>query len=377
MAKFSAILDQIDAGSVLLPEFQRGYVWNRDQVRGLMRSLYKGYPVGALLGVGDRRRGAGRAGGAAPAVGTRSLLLDGQQRVTTLYGVVRGTPPVVLRRRSRGVRGTLRFNVETEAFQFYGPVKMKDDPLWVDVTALFVDGPAPCMACSARTRSHPRRFAEYVDRLPRLRNVLEREVHVESITGADKTVDVVVDIFNRVNSGGTKLSKGDLALARICAEWGDARPTMRRSLDRWRERGLQFTPDWLLRNVNAVATGRAPVLRARGRLRRRRSATRWAKAVHNVDHLVDLIASTLGLDHDRVLMGRYAMPVLAPAAEEQRRPVHRRRRGGPRALLVRPRRGARSLRRIDRDAPGQRPGDRRRDGIDGVIPACAVPATAA
>jgi uncharacterized protein with ParB-like and HNH nuclease domain len=34
---------------VLLPEFQRGYVWNRDQVRELMRSLYRGYPVGGLL----------------------------------------------------------------------------------------------------------------------------------------------------------------------------------------------------------------------------------------------------------------------------------------------------------------------------------------
>jgi uncharacterized protein with ParB-like and HNH nuclease domain len=39
MAKLSTILDQIDAGSMLLPEFQRGYVWYRDQVRGLMRSL--------------------------------------------------------------------------------------------------------------------------------------------------------------------------------------------------------------------------------------------------------------------------------------------------------------------------------------------------
>ena len=49
MTKLGAILDQIDTGTMLLPEFQRGYVWNRDQVRGLMRSLYRGYPVGALL----------------------------------------------------------------------------------------------------------------------------------------------------------------------------------------------------------------------------------------------------------------------------------------------------------------------------------------
>jgi hypothetical protein len=44
--KLAAILDQIDSGSVLLPEFQRGYVRNRDQVSGLMRSVYRGYPVG-------------------------------------------------------------------------------------------------------------------------------------------------------------------------------------------------------------------------------------------------------------------------------------------------------------------------------------------
>jgi uncharacterized protein with ParB-like and HNH nuclease domain len=54
MTKLAAILDQIDSGSVLLPEFQRGYVWNRDQVRGLMRSLYRGYPVGGCS-AGRRR----------------------------------------------------------------------------------------------------------------------------------------------------------------------------------------------------------------------------------------------------------------------------------------------------------------------------------
>ena len=47
--KISTILDHIDGGSMALPEFQRGYVWNRDQVRGLMQSLYRKYPVGSLL----------------------------------------------------------------------------------------------------------------------------------------------------------------------------------------------------------------------------------------------------------------------------------------------------------------------------------------
>lgn len=47
--KIANILDMIDLGSIALPEFQRGYVWNRDQVRGLMQSLYRRYPIGSLL----------------------------------------------------------------------------------------------------------------------------------------------------------------------------------------------------------------------------------------------------------------------------------------------------------------------------------------
>ncbi len=47
--KIGGILEQIDLGKIALPEFQRGYVWNRDQVRGLMDSLYRRHPVGGLL----------------------------------------------------------------------------------------------------------------------------------------------------------------------------------------------------------------------------------------------------------------------------------------------------------------------------------------
>ena len=47
--EISTILDHIDSGHMALPEFQRGYVWNRDQVRGLFDSLYRRHPVGGLL----------------------------------------------------------------------------------------------------------------------------------------------------------------------------------------------------------------------------------------------------------------------------------------------------------------------------------------
>jgi uncharacterized protein with ParB-like and HNH nuclease domain len=47
--KISTILDHIDSGYMALPEFQRGYVWNHDQVRDLFVSLYKRHPVGGRL----------------------------------------------------------------------------------------------------------------------------------------------------------------------------------------------------------------------------------------------------------------------------------------------------------------------------------------
>ena len=47
--RISTILDDLDNKHIALPEFQRGYVWNRDQVRGLMDSLYRRHPIGSLL----------------------------------------------------------------------------------------------------------------------------------------------------------------------------------------------------------------------------------------------------------------------------------------------------------------------------------------
>src|ERR1700747_2534578 len=140
VAKLAAILDQIDSGSMLLPEFQRGYVWNRDQVRGLMRSLYLGYPVGSLLTWETQADGSVVRGEAAGTPAVRVLILDGQQRITTLYGISRGRSPAFFQGDHKAFTG-LSFNVEDELFEFYAPAKMRDDPRWIDVMTLFTKGP--------------------------------------------------------------------------------------------------------------------------------------------------------------------------------------------------------------------------------------------
>ena len=91
--QISDILNRVEYGSLALPTFQRGYVWNREQVRGLMNSLYRRHPIGSLLVWITRTEGVEVRGDAASGNGTIQLLLDGQQRVTTLYGIIHGKPP--------------------------------------------------------------------------------------------------------------------------------------------------------------------------------------------------------------------------------------------------------------------------------------------
>jgi hypothetical protein len=309
--KISTILDHIDSGHMALPEFQRGYVWNRDQVRGLFDSLYRRHPVGGLLVWATEGRTAAHRGDGALAAGIVKLLLDGQQRMTSLYGVVRGKPPKFFDGNAQAFNG-LRFHLGTETFAFYQPVKMQDDPLWIDVTSLMRAGNAGLGALIAQlsaNTTHTTSVGVYVGRLGALLGVTEIDLHIEEVTGQDKTLDVVVDIFNRVNSGGTKLSKGDLALAKICAEWPEARDSMKAKLKEWTDAGYQFNLDWLLRSVNTVLTGEAKFsfLHDKNALEIENGLKRASK---HIDAALNLIGGRLGLDHDQVFFGRFGVPVM-------------------------------------------------------------------
>jgi hypothetical protein len=305
VTRLSTLLDEIDSGAVLLPEFQRGYVWNRDQVRGLMRSLYRGYPVGGLL-MWETTSEDITVRGASSGSGTRQLLLDGQQRVTSMYGVIRGTPPPFFEGDKSAFTG-LHFNVETELFEFHAPTKMAGDPTWVSVTELFRKGPFEYLSAFPEVEREV--LNTYLERLNRIKEIDNRNFNQEKITGLGKTVDEVVDIFNIVNSGGTKLSKGDLALAKLCAEWPEARKELRENLDRWRSAGFKFSLEWLLRNATAVAKGRA-LFSFLSDISATDFEVALKQSVNHIGTFLDAASGRLGLDHDRVLMGRYAIPVV-------------------------------------------------------------------
>lgn len=309
--RVSTILDHIDSGHMALPEFQRGYVWNRDQVRGLFSSLYRRHPVGGLLVWATESKTAAHRGDGPLAAGVVKLLLDGQQRMTSLYGVVRGAPPKFFDGNASAFTG-LRFHLDAQTFAFYQPMKMQGDPLWVDVTELMQkgnDGLGQFVVRLSQQTASGAVLGEYAGRLSRLLGIVEIELHIEEVTGADKSLDVVVDIFNQVNSGGTKLSKGDLALAKICAEWPDARDEMKQSLKAWAASGYHFNLDWLLRSVNTALTGEAKFSFLHGKTAEE-VQDGLKRAVNRIDTCLNLIGGRLGLDHDQVLFGRFAIPVM-------------------------------------------------------------------
>ena len=304
--KISEILDQIDLGSYALPEFQRGYVWNRDQVKKLMMSLYRGYPIGGLLIWVTKTDPTITRGDGELTPGVVNLILDGQQRITSLYGIIRGHAPKFFDGNANSFTG-LYFNIKDEIFEFYVATKMKDNPDWISVSELLQKGASNYIGEADAERKMF--LFNYLDVLNRLNNIKDVDLYISNVTGEDKTIDVVVEIFNNVNTGGTKLNKGDLALAKICSMWPDARNEMKKYLKQLQNAGYYFSLEWLLRCVTVYMTGRPYFFELD-----KYSVGEFKDSLYKTEQVIgiclDHIGSRLGLDHDRVLASKLSIATM-------------------------------------------------------------------
>jgi uncharacterized protein with ParB-like and HNH nuclease domain len=90
-----SLLSYIEMGEIGLPDIQRPFVWKNAKVRDLFDSMYQGYPVGYLLlwqnAYDEDTKVIGTDSKQKP---PRLLIVDGQQRLTSLYAVVKGIPVV-------------------------------------------------------------------------------------------------------------------------------------------------------------------------------------------------------------------------------------------------------------------------------------------
>jgi hypothetical protein len=295
-----SLVDLVERGELQLPEIQRRYVWRAPRVRDLLDSLYRGYPSGSILvWESDQPVPARELQVHAQSTGQepRKLLLDGQQRLTSLAAVIRGRP-IHVRGRKRPI--DILFNLEhpdnlEELVEVEGDeespleeddaddvtLEEEDDgeedlqarlqkrtfvvaskqlaqlPNWASVTEIFKQSSdAPFLKRIGITSLDDPRYEKYTQRLQRLRQIRQYP-YVMHVLERDLSYEEVAEIFVRVNSLGAKLRASDLALAQITARW----PTSLRLLEEFQEECEEswFTLDLglLVRTMVVFATRQA------------------------------------------------------------------------------------------------------------------------
>ena len=254
--KITELLSDIENRRLILPEFQRGYVWKRDKVRAYVSSLYRGYPTGSFLiwTTPDPGRIRGGAGASDSSDKFFYLILDGQQRLTSVYTVINGTPPPFYE--DEELYFNLHFDLQSEEFVYYKPTQMKGRPEWIPVTTFFQEGLATFIQKRGEGDEDVRRlYFDNLAKFQRLEAIRNYSYFTETI--GERDIERVVDIFNLVNSSGTNLSKSDFGLAHICASWPEARHTLRETQRRLETHHFEFGLDILTRMASTVATGSA------------------------------------------------------------------------------------------------------------------------
>lgn len=246
------LVDKVMDGELTLPEMQRRYVWTATKVRDLLDSLYRGYPSGTILVWETDEPGHHRklsvGGTKKSGLASRLLLLDGQQRITSLSAVINGEP-VIVRNKQKPVE--ILFNLEhpdslleeltaleeedddddeledadgsdileemRKRTFVVGSKALQKDPAWVSVSDIFKYTDSQLLK-RIGINSDDKRWDKYAERLKAVRQI---EKYEYSMVILDKRMsyEEVTEIFVRVNSLGAKLRGSDLALAQLTSRW--------------------------------------------------------------------------------------------------------------------------------------------------------------
>ncbi|MDN3725125.1 DUF262 domain-containing protein [Aequorivita sp. SDUM287046] len=244
--KISEVLHSIDNGEYTIPEFQRGYVWNSKQVKDFFRSLFLGYPSGSFLIW--KTKDPSKIRGSAPETNSvfHQLILDGQQRLTTIYTIFRGKTPDWYEGVS--LRTDLYFNLETEEFEYFMQKKMSNNPEWINVSDFLSNGGVSTFITHIQSLDNNTKnyYLNKIVTLNKLGAIQDYGYYIKEITISE--LDKVVEIFNLVNKTGTTLNESDLALAIITSNWPESK-------DRFREASVEFAKynyDFSFRNYTRL-----------------------------------------------------------------------------------------------------------------------------
>lgn len=251
--KISQIIDKIDEKQLFVPAFQREYVWKRQHAKDLIASLIKDYPTGTML-VWDTNRPPELKGKHKydERQGMVKLILDGQQRITTLYMLLTGNiPPYYKQDEILQDPRSLFVNIETLELEYYKKNAMQNNPVWVKLTDVFkgtirlrdiVDG-LEKQEQIERISKH--RENKIDDNIRAIQLIKDREF-VEQIIPTKASIKDAIDIFYIVNASGVNLTDAELALAQISGYWPDARERIKKKLVELEKSGWVFNLDFIM-----------------------------------------------------------------------------------------------------------------------------------
>lgn len=229
----SKLMDDVEMGQIGLPDIQRPFVWKNAKVRELFDSMFRGYPVGYLLFWENQ------VGKNTKQIGVNShqkvpdlLIVDGQQRLTSLYAVLKGIP--VVRENYESEQIEIAFRPTDGTFEVCDATIRKNVEYLPNISELF-----------AKNASQYRIVGDYLERLSAHREKNDREFSDEERQSCEQSLqrlfnltsypfttlqlsaniqdEQVAEVFVRINSEGKKLNQADFILTLMSVFWEDGR----------------------------------------------------------------------------------------------------------------------------------------------------------
>lgn len=329
------LVDKVRHGELALPEMQRRYVWPATRVRDLLDSLYRGYPSGTILVWEtdeniETRELAVRAN-QAPTTSQKLLLLDGQQRITSLSAILSGEP-IHVRNRKRPI--DILFNLEhpegppieimeVDENDFTTDIEdidneetddsdiqeemrkhtfvvasrsLQNDPLWVPVSDIFVKDFSEILEKVGITSLQDPHYKKYSQRLLQVKNIENYSYVMQRLT-YDMTYEEVTEIFIRVNSLGIKLRGSDLALAQITSRWKGFINLIEDFASKFNDNENYILETGLPVRMLVVFATHQSRFRTIGKISKEKLEESWKIAIEGLHYAINFLRENAGIDN--------------------------------------------------------------------------------
>ena len=284
----SSLIEDIDMGKIGLPDLQRPFVWPNVDARDLLDSLYHGYPAGFLLFWKTGVEGGLKNIGIDPKQSVPELaIVDGQQRLTSLYAVIKGME--VVRSNFKKERIQIAFNPLSGRFDVADAAIKKDRAFIPDISVLW----APDFKTGTFRKAFLKELREIreitedeeetiEDAIDQLRNLLNYNfVALTLASSVDE--ETIAEVFVRINGKGKALNQADFIMTLMSVFWEEGRVELENFAheatvpsEGWASPFNHFikpSPDQMIRATVGLALKRARLANVYGALRGKDATT--------------------------------------------------------------------------------------------------------